>query len=349
MRWTLAAVATLALAVAGTVGSPTQVGPAAASDTGRIDVRVASFNVQSVSVDRTVGARRPWRQRRGAVIAEILGERVDVVGVQEVNPSRHWAPRLVDGRNQYLDLRNGLNKAGGHYRLTNAHAYNCVNARTSYRCVHRYRGASHSDRILYDADTVELVRQGAKRYTRQSGTSNPRYLAWAVLRMRATGSEFLFASTHLEPRNVGVRAAQWRQLIAELTRRAGGLPVVSVGDFNTQKYDALAGTMLPAMRDAGFGDVLNQQYAINPVRVPRARSTVNGWVNTCNHDRRDVASFGYEDSRSKTGNGIDWIFASNALPVQEWKVVLDFDPQTLEVRGTLPSDHNMVRATITLP
>jgi hypothetical protein len=62
-----------------------------------------------------------------------------------------------------------------------------------------------------------------------------------------------------------------------------------------------------------------------------------------------VAAYGYEDQRYKVGNGIDWIFASNELPVKEWKVVLRFDPDTLQVRGVLPSDHNMVRATVTLP
>ena len=30
-------------------------------------------------------------------------------------------------------------------------------------------------------------------------------------------------------------------------------------------------------------------------------------------------------------------------------MVLNYDPTTLKVLGTIPSDHNMVRATITLP
>ena len=30
-------------------------------------------------------------------------------------------------------------------------------------------------------------------------------------------------------------------------------------------------------------------------------------------------------------------------------MVVNFDPTTLQVRGVIPSDHNMVRATITLP
>ena len=63
----------------------------------RADVRVASFNIQNVSLDRTVGLQRPWRVRPPTVISQILGERVDVIGVQEAQPSTHFASRLVDG------------------------------------------------------------------------------------------------------------------------------------------------------------------------------------------------------------------------------------------------------------
>jgi len=103
------------------------------------------------------------------------------------------------------------------------------------------------------------------------------------------------------------------------------------------------------MRHAGFGDVLNQQFHVNPSRGVRAQRRINTWVSSNNHDSRNVRSYGYADSRRKTGNSIDYIFASNSLRVKEYKVVLDFDPRSLRVRGTLPSDHNMLRATIALP
>jgi endonuclease/exonuclease/phosphatase family metal-dependent hydrolase len=346
-------IAAAALGLAALVGgtAPTEAVTAAGSSYGGVDVRVGSFNIQSVSLDRTRGEQRPWKQRRGAVLQHILGENLDVLGVQEANPSSYWAPRLVGGTTQYRDLRNGLNNAGGHFALANGAPFNCVNAKTSYKCAYKYRGASQSDRILYNTQTLQLVSQGSVKYARQasSGDVDPRYLAWAVFRVRATGSEFLFANTHLTNLDDAAKVAQWRQLISEIDRRMGTRPVIAVGDFNTQKFDPLTVTMLPAMTAAGYGDVLNQQYAVNPVRTMRAESTVNGWINSFNHERRDVSTFGYDDHRERTGNGIDWIFATNALPVREWKVVLDYDPQTLQVRGVLPSDHNMVRATLTLP
>ena len=122
---------------------------------------MGSFNVRSVSLDRTAGEERPWEERRGAVIANILGENLDVLGVQEVNPSKAFAPRLVDGPNQFLDLRNGLNKAGGSFALTNRFAFNCKKASTQYHCKKKNRGASHAERILYNTQTVSWSRRAS--------------------------------------------------------------------------------------------------------------------------------------------------------------------------------------------
>ena len=43
------------------------------------------------------------------------------------------------------------------------------------------------------------------------------------------------------------------------------------------------------------------------------------------------------------------IFASNHLQVKEWKTVVNYDPRTLKLTTALPSDHSLVRATLTLP
>jgi endonuclease/exonuclease/phosphatase family metal-dependent hydrolase len=347
---TLSLAATLTMATTTHAAQAAEATQASKASSGSVDVRVASFNAQSVSLDETSGEVRPWAQRRPVVIADILREKLDVVGLQELNPSRFFRSRLTYGPTQFLDLKQGLNRAGGAYRLANQKSYNCVNATTSYKCHHKYRGASNSDRILYNTQTVQLVHQGSVKYKAQSPRStNPRYLAWAVLRMRATGSEFLFTTTHLDPTDLSTRKAEWRELITKVKQLKGSRPVISVGDFNTQKNNTWAKQFLPKMKNAGFGDVLNQQYHVNPIANPRAQSTINGWINSYNHEKRDVASYGYEDARNKTGNGIDWIFASNSLKVKQWEVVLDYNPHTLQVEGTLPSDHNMVRATIRLP
>lgn len=346
---TLALGIAASLVTAVTAGTSAATGPAAtAADLDAADLRVGSFNVVNVSLDGK-SSLAPWRERRSTVVGEILGQGVDVVGIQEVNPSPSFAGRLEDGPNQIQDLLAGLNQAGGSFALTNDAAFNCVRPWTQHNCEPQNHAATHSDRIYYDTTALDLVRHGGFEFDAQKSTTSPQHAAWAVLRMKDNGAPFLFVSTHLEPKDRTIREAQWRQLIRRTNKLKGSLPVVAVGDFNTQKFDALAATMYPAMKKNGYGDVLNQRYQENPVREPRAQRTVNAWVNSLNKKSYDVPSYAYEDARHKVGNSIDMIFAANTLPVQEYELVLDFDPSSLWVNGLLPSDHNMVRATLSVP
>jgi endonuclease/exonuclease/phosphatase family metal-dependent hydrolase len=346
---TCALVATI---TAGALSTTATAAPQATSTlgavSGPVDVKVASFNVQSVGVDRTVGDRRPWKQRRGTVMAQILGEGSDVVGVQEVNPSNTFRSRLVQGSNQMFDLRNGLNSRGGHYALNSDAAVDCLNPTTGYHCRYVNRGASHNERILYNTQTMTLMHRGFVKYSRQSKSNRNMGMVWVILRSRLNGHSMLFTSTHLDPPDRAVRVAQWKQMISNVRRLRGNLPVVSVGDFNTQKFDSIARTMLPAMKNAGVGDVLNQQYRVNPSVDVRAQVRVNGWVNSNNRQNRDVRGYSYPGDHNKTGNSIDYIFASNSMVVKEFKMVIAFDPSSLQVTGTIPSDHNMLGSTVVL-
>jgi len=344
----VAALVTLGVAGALTV-TATQTPDAAAAERAAVDIRVATYNVRSVSLDRTQGEERPWRERRPGVIANITGENVDVLGVQEVNPSKYYKSRLVTGKNQFQDLRAGLNAAGGSFALTSRYAFNCKKPSTQYRCKTKNRGASHAERILYNTRTLALVSQGKLKYAKQTGTTSPNYLAWAVLRTLAGGQEFLFTTTHLAPKDEGARAAQWAEMISYINKIKGSRPVVATGDFNTHKHKPLAQRFLPAMHQAGYGDTLGQKPREYELSSPRAESTVNAWMNTANHLNRDVRAWSFWEKPSKPGNNIDWIFASNHLPVREYEVVVNYDPNTWQVNGVIPSDHNMVRATLTLP
>jgi endonuclease/exonuclease/phosphatase family metal-dependent hydrolase len=327
--------------------------PATADPTGA-DVRVGSYNVLGVNTDsKHRGEHKVWKVRRTAVIGQILSRDLDVVGLQEANQSTIYRRHLVDGITQYLDLRNGLNRAGGHYALTSVNAYNCYRPMSTYKCHYRYRAAAGDNRILYNTDTLSLVSQGAYRYPHQLRGSTKRFLAWSVLRVKATGHDFLFTTTHLDPYSKSVRAAQWRDMIAKVNRLKGSRPVIATGDFNSTKYSAWAGSLLPAMVRNGYGDALGQHYRTNPTGL-RAQSTRHVWFNSFNGFRRNVASYGYAQDRNvthdpRTGNGVDWIFASNSLPVKEFEVVANMDDSTLRQTGTIPSDHHMLRATITLP
>jgi endonuclease/exonuclease/phosphatase family metal-dependent hydrolase len=309
-------------------------------------LQVGSFNISAVTFDKDSGNQKRWLARRPVIVSQILSRHLDVVGLQEANQSSIYARSLSLGVNQFMDLRNALNKSGGHYEVTNRFAYNCLRAASHYKCRHRSRGAARDDRILYNTRTVSLVRQGSLHYRHQTPGKNPRFLAWAVFSSKATGKRFLFTDTHLDPYRVSVRKYQWGAMMSWISHNKGSLPVIAVGDFNTSKFDSWARHYLPAMKQRGYGDVLNQSYHQAVVSHPRAASVQQGWINSFNGWSRNVAGYAYEDAKYKTGNGIDWIFASNRLAVRQWEVVANVSAN--QVQGVLPSDHNLVRASIVL-
>lgn len=321
-------------------------------------LRVGSFNIRGIHHDpKARGAQKTWAERRGAVFADILGERPDVLGVQEAHQSYQYADQLKDGQNQYLDLQNGLNKAGGTYRLTNAVPHNCVREWTISKCEYQYRGASRNTRILYNTQTVTVLESGSYRYTVQSGGANDdRYLVWAKFRHHATGQPFLFANTHLVNKDGNKQKAQWQELIAQVEQLKGDMPVVVVGDFQRSRTKFPSNEMMQEMDARGYGDVVGQEP--NTLFLSRARTArrVNAWMNSVNGFNRNVADWSFEtDRKRKAGNYADWIFASNELPVYKWKVVADVKKvkrkgkKVFRLRGVVPSDHNMVSAVVGLP
>lgn len=323
------------------------------------EIRVANFNIYGINADSSAsGNRKVWATRKPEVARDIVDDQADVVGLQEANQSTSYYP-ANSGMTQYLDLLNAVNARGVNYALANDKNYNCVRYVSDSDCVYKDQGASRGVRILYNTDTLALQQQGSFKYVRQTGDV-ARYLAWATFRVKDNGRVFLFVTTHLQPfessAERSTRIAQWRELIAWVkTKRSAleNLPVAITGDFNTTRNTDYAVDLVPAMKTAGFGDVLNQQYRQNPIVEPRAENSVNEWVNTRNGWRKDLKLIGdsrwtYWDEQHKTGNNIDWIFASNELAVEEWKTVIKYDAN-FQVTRTVPSDHNMVRATLVLP
>ncbi|MGH3457744.1 endonuclease/exonuclease/phosphatase family protein [Aeromicrobium sp.] len=296
------------------------------------DVRVGTFNLRGSNNDPKAGGdQKVWSERRPKVVEQILDENIDVLGTQEA----YWSTgdSLPSGTDQYTDLRNRLNSAGEPFEVTNT-----------------TRSVGKGTRILYNTDTVDKLTSGQFKYANQVSGKTDRYLAWATFQHEASGKKFFFANTHLSPDNSTVKEREWKELISKVkSLNSGSLPVIVVGDFNTSKFGAAAENMLPAMKSAGFGDVMNQQYRVNPPRNVRAESTVNQWIGSFNDFRRDIRPYSYYTRKDKVGNAIDWVFATNSLRVKKWKVVIDFSSSTLRINGTIPSDHNMISSTITLP
>lgn len=303
--------------------------PAAGTAVASSDLRVASYNLSGSNNDGSAsGDRRVWAERQPVVVGQVLAEKSDVVGLQEAYQG--------GSKPQYDQLRDALQAKGG-----------------SYEVVDRDKNTSRATRILYNDATLTVKDHGSVAYQDQVSGRTPRYLVWATFTQKSTGKSFFFANTHLAPEDQALKVRQWRELVSQVQRlNSANLPVVTVGDFNTSKfnskYEAAPREMLPAMKSAGFGDVMNQEFKVNPPRGVRAEKVVNGWINSFNGFRRDVRAYSYPDRRDKVGNGIDWVFASNALRVKEWKVVIDLDPSTLQIRGVIPSDHLMISSVLTL-
>lgn len=306
-------------ATASTTSSPvTAVGP-------DVDLHVGTFNLSGMNTDSSAsGDHEVWAKRMPVAVSQVLAERLDVLGVQEA----YWGTSYP----QYTQLRDALNDAGGTYQLVDAD-----------------KSSSAGDRILYNPTTLELGDHGVYQYSAQTSGRQTRYLVWAVFLHKDSGKRFFFADTHLDPYTKSVKLDEWRELIREIPKlNADDLPVVSVGDFNTSKWWDEAKEFLPAMKAAGFGDVMNQQFQTNPPVGVRAQSVENGWINSFNGYRRDVTKYSYPTNHAKVGNGVDWIFAENSLAVKKWKVVINFDPNTLKIEGVIPSDHCMLSATLVL-
>ncbi|GAB3989816.1 endonuclease/exonuclease/phosphatase family protein [Nocardioides marmoraquaticus] len=315
-------------------------------------LRVGSFNISGVHGDSSAsGDRKVWRERRGRVVNQIISRKLAVVGLQEANPSATYASRLVDRSTttQYDDLVSGLNAAGGNYAVTTAAPYNCARAASSYRCDYRDQGSALSNRIIFDRGLLSVVSKGSMKYAAQTAGKYDRYLEWAVFSVRATGKRFLFTNTHLDPYSVANREAQWREALVKTSQLRGSMPVISVGDYNSHKFSPWAERMLPMTKQYGITDALNQGFRQNPSRAPRAEKVVNAWLGSFNGYKRDMRGWSYEDNKSKQGNHIDWVFASDGLRILDYEVVAWFDAKSLRVKSVFPSDHNLVRATVVLP
>ena len=309
-------------------------------------VRVGSFNIKNVVFDRN--ARKVWPKRRNEIVKQVLNNDVGVLGIQEAQNTAVGVFKY--GWNQYLDLRAALNRSGGDYRLTSKAAVDCKNPVTPYRCKYRDRDASRSTRILYDASRYIKLDKGALRYRRQVG-SEDQFLVWGLFKTKSTGQRFIFTTTHITSRSNAVKVAQWAQMTQALRRLSdrGRLPVIATGDMNASKFNNITKKALPAIKKAGFGDILNQR--VNEARLdnPRARRVVHAWISSLNRGQSRVSQFGQEHNKQLGAGHLDYIFASNRLPVLEWKLVINFNKRTMKVRDPRPSDHNLITAAVVLP
>lgn len=298
------------------------------------DLRVASYNISGTLNDTRRNA--PWAVRKSYVAHQLLGlspadqksPPPDAIALQEANTSR----RLAGGVTQYYDLLNALNASAPE----SAH-YSSVG------------GNSNATRIAWNDKTLDLVSSGVLAFRAQEMRADGARMApWAIFEVKQTHARFFFLSAHLETSSERVRRAQWNELIARTPSLSQGLPVVMGGDFNSprkSRNNPTAASMLGPMKAAGFGDTLGQTgTGMVTTATSRAEAVVNGNYNSVNRFSRTL---NWYPSSSLIGQDVDYLFASNALVVKKWEMVLDVAGRTL--RGVVPSDHNMIRSELVLP
>jgi endonuclease/exonuclease/phosphatase family metal-dependent hydrolase len=178
---------------------------------------------------------------------------------------------------------------------------------------------------------------------------NDRYLAWGIFRQKSTGKKFLVGDTHLDPGGgsdyQAVRTKQAQAIVAEIKKRnVENLPVMVTGDFNSHKWTTPSNAPYDVMTAAGYIDPLGNTYASDiPSGAATAEKTVGAFYDSYNDFNRKA------NARHNYGNGtyLDYIFTSK-LRVAGWRTVVNVDADGNFI-GTIPSDHNMVRASVQLP
>ena len=306
---------------------------------------VASFNIRCANCYKSQNLERPWSERRGVVVASILKQKPDVIGIQEA--SQGW---LVSGGKkislaQFEDLRNRLRSGGTPYEVTNAHRNNCVNSTTPSSCRYQDRGASKGTKVFFNTDTVKLISQGSQKLPQCSGC-NERYVAWAVLEQKSTGQQFFFADTHLEPYSqYSLRKSQSEAMMREIElRRPSRTPAFVVGDFNSTRYATPTNAPYDEVVSHGFVDPLGHTYKSTKISSKAtAEKRIRAHYNSHNNFIRTVPHF----SSNENGSNMDYIFTTS-MRTLEWETVLDLDSSG-KLEGTIPSDHNMIVAKVLLP
>ncbi len=325
-------------------GSASSAGDTPVTGSGSATITVGSYNVKCANCSGGLS----WYDRRAAVVKTILGQDVDVIGIQEA--SQGWL-RADDGAGDKIDLsqfEDLANRLGAPYKLANVHRNNCVKSTTPTNCVYADQGASQGTKIIYNSDTLSLVKQGSVQLPYIDTADNERYVAWAIFQHKASGEKFFFADTHLENAKgdayYQLRIDQTKKILKVVADESQGLPSYVVGDFNSYKWTSPDNAPRATMLNGDFVDPLGNydrsKYDTRGAIVQhRIRTNFDSWNNyerVAKHD--DYVN----------GTYLDYIFTSPGIGVPEWETVVDIDSDNKFI-GTIPSDHNMIRATTTLP
>ncbi|MDQ0633527.1 endonuclease/exonuclease/phosphatase family metal-dependent hydrolase [Arthrobacter pascens] len=316
-------------------------------------LKVASYNVMCATCtpeDTDTANPLPWSERRGAVVANIKSRMPDIIGVQEASQGWLNEPGQTVSLSQFEDLLQRLNSAGANYAVSNNKRNNCVDSTTPTNCVYADQGASQGARIFYNPTAVEIVKSGSKALPVASVPENPRFFAWAIAKQKSTGKLFFFGDTHLSTSKAEgfyeLRKLQAETIVSVIRQEnSAGLPILMTGDLNSSKWQKPSNAPYDVFTNFGLIDPLGNDYWQDfPSMAATAEKRINAFLDSWNG--YNIVAPG-TSNKAANGSYIDYILTSK-MRVSQWETVANVDSAGNFV-GIIPSDHNMVVATVGLP
>ncbi len=281
-------------------------------------IKVATYNVCSVACDPS---GRLWTVRKPAVIATVAKESPDILALQEMD------------RSLLADLLDGLNTAS-------SRAYMTTDPPT--------KGGSGTTKLAYDTGRFDMAPSKDGSVELSSGESGTRkWAVWAILIDKLSGKKLFVVSAHLVAGEAWqeLRKVQTAEIVAMVAaKNPDKLPVVIAGDMNSGRDYKPSNYIYDVLSAAGYREPLgNTNNSWTPARTATAEHRANLDYNTYNN-------FDVYARRSKYDNGsdIDYIWHSAKIRVAVSAVAVNVDTAGKFV-GVIPSDHNLLTATIHLP
>jgi endonuclease/exonuclease/phosphatase family metal-dependent hydrolase len=277
------------------------------------DVRVMTYNVLEADTagrHEGDGVVQPWSVREPAVVRTITTAHPDVIGIQEA------AAFVGSGQERQID---SLHHALPGYGLAFTEA---LPGTPGWHRTGNY--------ILFNQSTFAKVGDGG-----HWALGDMRWAAWQVLKNKATGAKFLFVNAHLLPTSGGAadtkRRHETQALLSDARSQAasaGGVPIVYVGDFNSDQYRKhRVNAPLLVMQNSLIADA----YQAAQKHVRAQWNTANGYRRRPPHD----------------GAHIDAVFAPAGVGVRSWELQLRLSHGKFV--GVIPSDHNALVSDLTIP
>ena len=259
-------------------------------------VTVVGFNARHIKFD-ALGI--PWNQRKKAASEVLRAEDPDMLVLQEAS------------RQQREDLAAALPQLD---------------------CAGCDAGFDNLNVIYYRKELLQLQESGTfwlsntpeEAYSITWGNQEPRFVTWAEFSHRLTGRRFIVYNTHLDHRNQPSRLRSIEAIIADISVRAAGLPLILSGDFN-------------AMPDWPELEMLTG----NTTKAPFL--PLSDHLAELGADNRVKGTFHSFDGEPDFAR-IDYILTSWHFRPIEARIIT-----AVAEDGTPPSDHFPIRVTLDLP